>query len=275
MNKKILIQFFLFSLFIFLSVFFYYEYFKKDSQILKINKTEKILLTIKEDIQKKLVDDVINIITQQNPNLDKDKIEKLRNTLNEKQSVDDMIITIANENLNLNQDTIDNIKNLSKEAKAKYKAAQTLEQPNESNLIRGLRYFSVDDNGNKYEIKSEYGEIGAENPDIILMTNVIAKIDIYNSYPIIITSNFAKYNVKNYDTNFEKNVLVKHIDNKLNGENLDLSFQNNLMSMYNNIIYQNSDTKLLADKVEIDLITKDSKIIMNDKISKIKIIKKK
>ena len=47
------------------------------------------------------------------------------------------------------------------------------------------------------------------------------------------------------------------------------------MLMYNNIIYQNSDTKLLADKLEIDLITKDSKIIMNDKKSKIKIIKKK
>ena len=195
MNKKILVQFFLFSLFIFLSVFFYYEYFKKDSQILKISKTEKILLTTKKG--------------------------------------------------------------------------------EESNLIRGLRYFSVDDNGNKYEIRSEYGEMGLDNPDIILMTNVVAKIDIYNSDPIIITSTFAKYNVKNYDTNFEKNVFVKHVDNKLNGENLDLSFQNNLLLMYNDIIYQNSDTKLLADKLEIDLITKDSKIIMNDKKSKIKIIKKK
>ena len=195
MNKKILVQFFLFSLFIFLSVFFYYEYFKKDSQILKINKTEKILLTTKE--------------------------------------------------------------------------------AKESNLIRGLRYFSVDDNGNKYEIRSEYGEMGLDNPNVILMTNVVAKIDIYNSDPIIITSTFAKYNVKNYDTNFEKNVFVKHVDNKLNGENLDLSFQNNLLLMYNDIIYQNSDTKLLADKLEIDLITKDSKIIMNDKKSKIKIIRKK
>ena len=195
MNKKILVQFFLFSLFIFLSVFFYYEYFKKDSQILKINKTEKILLTTKE--------------------------------------------------------------------------------AEESNLIRGLRYFSVDDNGNKYEIRSEYGKMGLDNPNIILMTNVVAKIDIYNSDPIIITSTFAKYNVKNYDTNFEKNVFVKHVDNKLNGENLDLSFQNDLLLMYNDIIYQNSDTKLLADKLEIDLITKDSKIIMNDKKSKIKIIKKK
>ena len=145
----------------------------------------------------------------------------------------------------------------------------------ESNLISDLKYFSIDDKGNKYEIKSEYGEMGSGDANIILMTNVTATIDIYGSEPIIITANFAKYNIKNYDTSFERNVLVKHVDNKVNGENLDLSFKNNLMSMYNNIIYQNPDTKLLADKLEIDLITKDSKIIMNDKKSKIKIIKKK
>ena len=145
----------------------------------------------------------------------------------------------------------------------------------DTNLITDLRYFSIDDEGNKYEITSEFGEIGFDNPNLIFMTNVKATIRIYNSDPIIITSNFAKYNVKNYDTNFKENVLVKHVDNKLNAENLDLSFQNNLMLMYNNIIYQNSDTKLLADKLEIDLITKDSKIIMNDKKSKIKIIRKK
>ena len=144
-----------------------------------------------------------------------------------------------------------------------------------TNLISDLRYFSIDDKGNKYEITSEFGEISSDNPDIILMTNVIATIRIYNSDPIIITSNFAKYNIKNYDTQFKENVLVKHVDNKLNGENLDLSFQNNLMLMYDNIIYQNPDTKLLADKLEIDLITKDSKIIMNNKKSKIKIITKK
>ena len=107
------------------------------------------------------------------------------------------------------------------------------------------------------------------------MTSVKAIIEITNSKPIIITSNFAKYNVKNYDTNFTKNVLVKYIDNKLNAENLDLLFQDNFMSMYNNIIYQNLNTKLFADKLKIDLITKDSKIIMNDEKNKIKIIVKK
>ena len=193
MKKKILIQLFLFSLFLFLSIFSYYKYFNKESHNVKKTIPDKNLPT----------------------------------------------------------------KNI------------------ETNLITDLRYFSIDDNGNKYEITSEFGEIGTDELDIILMTNVKAVIDIYNSDPIIITSNFAKYNVKNYDTKFKENVLVKHVDNKLNGENLDLSFQNNLMLMYNNIIYQNSDTKLLADKIEIDLITKDSKIIMNDKKNKIKIIRKK
>ena len=146
---------------------------------------------------------------------------------------------------------------------------------NKTNLITDLKYFSVDEKGNRYEIASEYGEISLDNPDIIMMKNVKAIIEIYNSDPIIITSNFAKYNVKNYDTNFKENILVKYVDSKLNGENLDLSFQDNLMSMYNNIIYQNPDTKLFADKLEIDLITKDSKIIMNNKQSKIKIIREK
>ena len=193
MKKKIFIQLFLFSLFLFLSIFSYYKYFNKESK-------NVVEVTQDEDLNKK---------------------------------------------------------------------------NNETNLITNLKYFSVDEKGNKYEITSEYGEISPDNPDIIMMENVNAIIEIYNSDPIIITSNFAKYTVKNYDTNFEENILVKHADNKLNGENLDLSFQENLMSMYNNIIYQNPDTKLVADKLEIDLITKDSKIIMNNKQSKIKIIRKK
>lgn len=192
MKKKIFIQLFLFSLFLFLSIFTYYKYFNKESK-------NVVEVTKDKDLKKK----------------------------------------------------------------------------NETNLITDLKYFSVDEKGNKYEITSEYGEISTDNPDIIIMKNVKAIIEINNSDPIIITSNFAKYNVKNYDTNFEENILVKHADNKLNGENLDLSFQDSLMSMYNNIIYQNLDTKLFADKLEIDLITKDSKIIMNNKESKIKIIRKK
>ena len=193
MKKKIFIQLFLFSQFLFLSIFSYYKYFNKDSQ--------NAIEVVQDEVFKK--------------------------------------------------------------------------KDNETNLITNLKYFSIDEKRNKYEITSEYGEISPDNPDVIMMKNVKAIVKIYNTEPIVITSNFAKYNVKNYDTNFQGSIFVKHDDNKLNGENLDLSFQDNLMSMYNNIIYQNTDTKLVADKLEIDLITKDSKIIMNNKQRKIKIIKKK
>ena len=50
-----------------------------------------------------------------------------------------------------------------------------------TNLISDLRYFSIDDKGNKYEITAKFGEMGTDNSDIILMTDVKAIIKIYNS----------------------------------------------------------------------------------------------
>ena len=44
--------------------------------------------------------------------------------------------------------------------------------------------------------------------------------------------------------------------------------------LYDNIIYNNINTELYADKMEIDLITKDSKVYMNDINAKVKIIHK-
>ena len=42
--------------------------------------------------------------------------------------------------------------------------------------------------------------------------------------------------------------------------------------MFNEIIYTNIDTILNADRLEIDLITKNSKIFMDNKNEKIKIL---
>ena len=42
--------------------------------------------------------------------------------------------------------------------------------------------------------------------------------------------------------------------------------------MYNNMIYKKPGTQLTADRLEIDLITKNTKIFMDKKYEKIKII---
>ena len=142
---------------------------------------------------------------------------------------------------------------------------------NSSNLIKNISYASTDNLGNKFIIKSETGEISIDNPKFVYMTNVKAIINLINSDPIIIKSNHAKYNKINYETNFKENVLLTYQTHRITSQNLDLSFENNLATIYNKIVYDNNNVKISADILEIDLITKNSKIFMNNEYKKIKI----
>jgi len=142
---------------------------------------------------------------------------------------------------------------------------------NSSNLIKNIYYSSIDNLGNKFIIKSKTGEINIDNSDIVYMTNVEAIINLINSDPIIIKSNYAKYNKINYETNFEEDVLLIHQTHRITSQNLDLSFENNLATIYNKIVYDHNNTKLSADILKIDLITKNSKIFMDNEYKKIKI----
>ena len=76
-------------------------------------------------------------------------------------------------------------------------------------------------------------------------------------------------------TNFFVNVELTHLVHKATSENLDISFKDNMATMYNNIVYNKPGTNLKADRLEIDLITKNSKIFMYNKTEKIKIINNK
>ena len=83
-----------------------------------------------------------------------------------------------------------------------------------SNIIKDIKYLSEDNLGNTYKINAKTGEINNDNPDIILLKNVIARISIVNSDDIFIYADFAKYNNKNYNTNFYENIKVEYIDHK-------------------------------------------------------------
>ena len=140
---------------------------------------------------------------------------------------------------------------------------------NSSNLIDNIKYSSTDLNGNKYEINSLTGEIDIANPDVIMMTDVTAKITLITSEIINISSKYAKYNSSNYESNFTKNVVVTHLNNKINCNNMDLSLTNSKLILYNKLIYTSDSMNLKADKAEIDLKTKNSKIFMNNKLKKV------
>ena len=104
-------------------------------------------------------------------------------------------------------------------------------------LIQDLKYQSTDKKGNKYEIVSKKGNIDKDNPNIIYLENVEAIISFKNSEYIRIKSNFAKYNSKSFDTLFNDTVSIDYGEHALKSEFLDLSFENNLVSIYDNVRY--------------------------------------
>ena len=148
---------------------------------------------------------------------------------------------------------------------------QNKESKKKSSIIKNIKYTSSDNEGNKYEIIAKLGEVDFNNQEIINMQNVKAIIALKDSEVIIINSDFAKYNTKNYDTQFSENVLMTYDDHIIRSQNLDLFFEKHIAQAMNNLVYENSTSRLRADKIEIDLITKNSKIFMYNKKKKIKI----
>ena len=142
-----------------------------------------------------------------------------------------------------------------------------------SNIIKDVSYTSKDNDGNEYIINATKGEIDYSDASIIYLTDVKAliKLNKNNSNNIIITSNYGKYNTNNLDTIFSKNVIITYLNNKVTGEYLDFSLGRNSMIISREVVYKNLKNILLADIVEIEIDTKDTKIFMYDANKKVNI----
>ena len=86
---------------------------------------------------------------------------------------------------------------------------------------------------------------------------------------IEISSNFGKYNIKNYDTIFSKNVIITYLNNKISGDYLDFSLDKNLMIISRNVLMRNEKSSLKADVIEVNIDTKEIKIFMYEENKKV------
>ena len=141
-----------------------------------------------------------------------------------------------------------------------------------SNIIKDIKYASIDLQGNEYIILAEEGEIDLNNSDIIFLKNVNASIKIFkNKETIKISSNYGKYNTSSLDTIFSKNVKINYINNKITSNYLDFSMINNLLIISKNVVYTNQENILKADVIKINTITKDTKIFMHNSKDRVSI----
>ena len=145
---------------------------------------------------------------------------------------------------------------------------------NFDNVMENLEYKSSDKSGNNYIIKAKKGKVNLEKENLLILEDVYGEIKLVGKSTIYIYSNFAQYNRNNFDTRFYQNVLVNFEDKRFNCDNLDLFFKDNFGSMYNNIVFVDENTQIIADQVNMNLLNGDINIKMFQEEKKIKILKK-
>ncbi len=139
-----------------------------------------------------------------------------------------------------------------------------------TNQILDIAYKSSDDRGNIYEINSVSGKIEDKNENVLILEDVTAKIIIKNYSTFLIKSGKAKYNKLNLNTHFFSNVNLYYLNHSIKSEDLFLKYIDKEIKISNNVVYKNQNNQLKADEIDLDMITKTSKIYMKDEKNKVK-----
>ena len=143
-----------------------------------------------------------------------------------------------------------------------------------ANIIENLKYTSEDLFGNTYIINARSAQVKEGKIDQVKLFEVTAKIIPKDDEVIYINSDFADYNKINNNTIFKKNVNVTYGDQSINAELINLDFSKNLIKIEDDVYYKNNNIKVNADKVEIDIKSRKSKISMKKIGDKVKIFAK-
>ena len=150
------------------------------------------------------------------------------------------------------------------------------------NLIKDIKYISNNSQGDIYEIIANYGETSLENPNLMFLTNVTGNIIFEKKDNIKLISDYANFNTKTFETTFINNVKIFRGEETITGNELylildqdeelitkDPEIDQNLIRISYNVMFESPGYTLKADIIEIDLITKNMKIFMNNKIKKV------
>lgn len=152
---------------------------------------------------------------------------------------------------------------------------QVSKKESQSNLIKNLMYDVKFENNSQYSISSDLSEITySANDEIVNMQGVIAKIIDENNLSFTIVSNYAVFNNNTYETLFTKDVKITYLDNEISSQKLLLNFDENIVTISENVLYEGLQGLIQTDNIRINLKSKNVEIFMNNSKNKIKITSK-
>ena len=241
MSVKSLLQIILLLLIIIILGGIYYTYFYSSPGNNNLVLNEKILNIENENTQidQEILDEGNNT----------DETSKKQNKKNNQLKTSD----IDNENIKLkkkNQTDLNKIK----------------KQDQISNLTKDIEHLTTNNKGDVFRLLAKFGKTNLENTKILDLEKVRGLISSNERSDIYITSNFAKYNYINNDSEFYSNVVIKYDGRIITCDNFSLNIKENLAVAYNNVIVENNNSIMKAETITMDLITKDIKINSNEKI---------
>lgn len=158
----------------------------------------------------------------------------------------------------------------------------------DQNILKNIKYKNTKDNGDIFEIFAKKGQINVKSTNEIFLTDVESLIKNNEGKILKITSKFADFNTETYETKFKEKVsIINEKEEKITGDELYLVYGNkdeNLENKLNkpqnkailsgNIKIENLKYQIIADIIEIDLITRNTKVYMLEKNKKISILNK-
>ena len=242
MSVKSLLQLILLLLIIIIIGGLYYVYFysgpvnvqRNDETLLKINESSSLSdISVDQEILEGLVTD------------NQDKINSTKNVTSRERIADKK-------------------KKFNKKDFEKSRKNETLNTV--GNLTKDIEYITSNSDGDIFKILAKSGRSNKKNPDILNLETVKGVVSSKKRSKIYISSNYAEYNYSNQNSKFYQNVVIKYEDKIITCDNFDLNISENIAVGYNNVVINDNLSSMKAQKITMNMITKDIKINSNDKI---------
>ena len=133
-------------------------------------------------------------------------------------------------------------------------------------VTKEIEYITSNKEGDIFKILAKFGKSNIKNSDILDLEYVDGLISSKKRSQIFISSNFAKYNYNNRNSQFYDNVQIKYDNKLITCDNLDLKINENYAVAYNNVIIKDNKSIMKAQMVTLNIITKDIKINSQNKV---------
>ena len=237
MTVKSLLQIILFLLIIIIVGGMYFLYFYSGTQSYG---------TIKVDNNSK--------ISQENMTLNQNNIDK-----------DNQLIKIEeNKSLKFNEESISDKPKENKDNLKKNKEINNSQYV--QNLTKEIEYITSTKNGDIIKIFAKSGKTNLKNNNILDLEDVNGTISSDGKSNVYISSKFAEYNYSDQNSKFYQDVEIKYIDRIIICDNFDLKINDNIAVAYNNVMIRDNKSLMKAEKVTMNILTKDINIESKEKI---------